>query len=442
MNRLTRRNLIKTASLASTGFWMGTAFSRNQYRSANEKLNLAFIGVGGRGTANLNGLKKNHNVVAMCDVDGARAKKPFEEFSTVKKYTDFRVMLDAVENQVDGVVISTPDHTHFHPAYQALQMGKHIYLEKPMAHNVWETRTICDLAREKGVATQLGVQRHTIPNMHRVVELIQSGAIGKVSDVYCWISGERGMPKMPESNPPVPPHLNYDLWVGPADHRPYQPSITPYGWRFWWDYGTGETGNWACHILDIPFWALDLKHPTRVSCEKVDKVDKLRTPKSMKTTLEYPANGNRGPVKLHWQHVKNGPDILRKHGLPDKGNNTLFVGSEGMLLAGFSSHKLYPEDKFSDFQKPAPSIPDSPGFYQEWVTACQGGPAATCNFEYSGPLAETALLANVAFRSQSDFDWDAANLKTNSQAAQSFIQEKYRQGWEIPDRTPVEKANG
>ena len=429
MSRLNRRNWLKRSTAAVGGFWLGTNAISARTTSANETLDLAFIGVGGRGHANLKGLR-NQNLIAFCDVDGQRAKNAFEQFPSVPRFVDFRKMLDKLENKLDGVVISTPDHTHFHPAFQALQMGKHVYLEKPMAHNVWETRTLCDLARKQKVATQLGVQRHTLANMHRVVELVQAGAIGDVSEVYCWIGGKRGMPGQPKDTPPVPDHLNYDLWIGPAKKHDYHPSITPYGWRFWWDYGTGETGNWGCHILDIPFWALGLKHPTKVT-GKGPKVDKHRTPKSMQTTFEFAATKDRPKVKLHWDHLDQGPEILRQHGLPHKGNNTLFIGSEGMLLAGFGKHELLPAEKFKDFTRPDRSIPDSPGFYQEWITACKGGQAATCNFEYSGPLAETVMLGNLAYRTQSSFAWDHKSLTTDSETANQFLKEDYREGWQI-----------
>ncbi len=428
MKSISRRTWIQSSAAVSCGFWLGTA-AKAKIPSANDKLNLAFIGVGGRGAANLGGLSKQ-NLVAFCDVDGTRAKAAFEKYPNVPRYTDYRKMLDNEAKNIDGVVISTPDHTHFHPAYQALQLGKHVYLEKPMAHNLWETRTLTELAKKQGVATQLGVQRHTLPNMHRSVELIQSGAIGDVTEVYCWVEGSRGMPGEPKDKPPIPANLDYELWTGPAPARPYHPSITPYGWRFWWDYGTGETGNWACHILDIPFWALDLKYPTRVTATG-PKVDPLMTPKSMKTTFHFPANGSRGPIAMHWDHVANGPDVLRKHKLPNKGYNTLFIGSDGMLLTGFSKLKLYPEAKFADFEKPAASIPPSPGFYQEWITACQGGQPATCDFAYSGPLAEAALLGNLAYRSQQDFDWDSKNLQTSSNEANRWIKTPYKKGWEI-----------
>ncbi len=428
MKSISRRTWIQSSAAVSCGFWLGTT-AEAKIPSANDKLNLAFIGVGGRGAANLGGLSKQ-NLVAFCDVDGTRAKAAFEKHPNVPRYTDYRKMLDNEAKNIDGVVISTPDHTHFHPAYQALQLGKHVYLEKPMAHNLWETRTLTELAKKQGVATQLGVQRHTLPNMHRSVELIQSGAIGDVTEVYCWVEGSRGMPGEPKDKPPIPANLDYELWTGPAPARPYHPSITPYGWRFWWDYGTGETGNWACHILDIPFWALDLKYPTRVTATG-PKVDPLMTPKSMKTTFHFPANGSRGPIAMHWDHVANGPDVLRKHKLPNKGYNTLFIGSDGMLLTGFSKLKLYPEAKFADFEKPAASIPPSPGFYQEWITACQGGQPATCDFAYSGPLAEAALLGNLAYRSQQDFDWDSKNLQTSSNEANRWIKTPYKKGWEI-----------
>ena len=428
MKSISRRTWIQSSAAVSCGFWLGTT-AEAKIPSANDKLNLAFIGVGGRGAANLGGLSKQ-NLVAFCDVDGTRAKAAFEKYPNVPRYTDYRKMLDNEAKNIDGVVISTPDHTHFHPAYQALQLGKHVYLEKPMAHNLWETRTLTELAKKQGVATQLGVQRHTLPNMHRSVELIQSGAIGDVTEVYCWVEGSRGMPGEPKDKPPIPANLDYELWTGPAPARPYHPSITPYGWRFWWDYGTGETGNWACHILDIPFWALDLKYPTRVTATG-PKVDPLMTPKSMKTTFQFPASGSRGPIAMHWDHVANGPDVLRKHKLPNKGYNTLFIGSDGMLLTGFSKLKLYPEAKFADFEKPAASIPPSPGFYQEWITACQGGQPATCDFAYSGPLAEAALLGNLAYRSQQDFDWDSKNLQTSSNEANRWIKTPYKKGWEI-----------
>ena len=399
---------------------------------ANEKLNVACIGVGGQGRANLNAVaSEGQNIVALCDVDEQRAGNAFERFPNAEKFYDFRRMFDSVGKDIDAVVVSTPDHTHFHPAYAALSLGKHLYCEKPMAHSVWETRVLTELAAKQKVATQLGVQRHTIGNIHRVVELVRSGAIGAVSEVHSWIGGDRGMPPVPTEFPPVPEHLRWDLWLGPATARPYSPAYCPYRWRFWWDFGTGETGNWGCHILDIPFWALGLRYPVEVEGSG-PPVDPQRTPKSMQTRFLFPAEGDRPEVNLHWYHAKEGPPILRELGLPHKGNNTLFIGSGGMLLCGFGQRRLLPEDRFAAFQPPPPSIADSPGFHREWIDACKGGKRATCDFSYSGPLTETVLLGNVAYRAEGAFRWDAAKLDAaGNDRARALIRPEFPEGWKI-----------
>lgn len=421
-----RRDILKSSALMAAGTILGSQHSFAK-ESPNEKLNVACIGVGGRGSANVGGLK-SQNLVAFVDVDDKRAGGTYEKFPNTQRFKDYRKMFDELGSKLDAVVISTPDHMHFHPALAAMQLGLHVYLEKPLAHNVWETRTLTNLAKEQGLATQLGSQRHAMSNMHRVVELVKSGAIGKVNEVYSWVGGSRGMPSIPKDHPAVPDHLDYDLWLGPAKERPYHPSFCPYGWRFWWDFGTGETGNWGCHILDIPFWALDLKYPTRVDASGPE-VDPERTPKAMQTTFKFPARDKQPPVTLHWSH--GAPEILEEKELSGKGKNTLFIGEKGMLLCGFSNRKLMPEEQFETFEAPDPFVPDSPGFHNEWIAACRGDIPATCNFDYSGPLAETVLLGNVAYRT-GGFDWNAETLEPvgNSDAKQ-LIQEEYRKGWEV-----------
>ncbi|MFO7902030.1 MAG: Gfo/Idh/MocA family oxidoreductase [Pirellulaceae bacterium] len=429
--KITRRNALKTSSALLTGYWLGTSARGARGQSANGKLNVACIGVGGRGGANVGGVS-GENIVALCDVDEKRAGSRFERFPKARKYHDFRKMFDDMEKKIDAVVVSTPDHTHFHPSMMALERGKHLYCEKPMAHNVWESRRMTDLAREKGVATQLGVQRHTIGNIHRVVELIKAKAIGEVKEVHSWQGGSRGMPSDPTEFPPVPPHLDWDLWLGPAEYRDYSPAYCPYNWRFWWDFGTAEAGNWGCHILDIPFWALDLKYPTSVEGSGPE-VHPEKTPKSMRAVFQFPGNGDRGPVKLTWSHGKH--SVPSEWGLDLGGANNVFVGTEGMLVCGFGKRKLYPEDEFANYQKPEETIPDSPGFHKEWILAAKGETdvAPTCNFNYSGPLAETVLLGNVAYRSQSRFEWDAENLvaKGGSDKIPGLIRETYRKGWKV-----------
>ncbi len=429
--RFSRRQLLQNSALAGAGLCLPCHLVNAKEESPNEKLNIAVIGVGGRGAANLGGVA-SQNIVALCDVDDHRADKAYERFPKAKKFHDFRRMLDRMENQIDAVVVSTPDHTHAHPSLMAMEMGKHLYCEKPMAHAVAEVRAMTDLAAKKKLATQLGVQRHALSNVHRVVELIWDGVIGKVDEVHAWIGGDRGMPSQPEDFPPVPEHLKWDLWLGPAADRRYSPAYVPYKWRFWWDFGTGETGNWGCHILDIPFWALDLKYPTHVSGSGPE-VDPLRTPKSMATHFDFPGSGDRDPVKLHWYHTKSGPEVLQQRGLPKLRSGVLFIGSEGMLLCDFGKRVLYPLDKFKDYEEPEPSIPDSPGFHNEWINACKGGPPATCHFGYSGPLTETVLLGNVAYRAGKAFHWKADALEAvDCPAADPLLRPTYRDGWPLP----------
>ncbi len=430
-NRMNRRTMLQTTAAAgAAAYWVGASTESTRTASANEKLDVAVIGIGGRGSANLNGVR-GENIVALCDVDDKRAGGAYQKFPKAKKYYDFRKMLDDMENQIDAVVVSTPDHTHFHPSVMAMRMGKHLYCEKPMAHSLYEARVMTELAAEKKVATQLGVQRHTLNNVHRVVELIKSGTIGEVRECHSWIGGDRGMPAIPKDKPPVPDHLKWDLWMGPTAERSYSPAYAPYNWRFWWDYGTGETGNWGCHILDVPYWALNLRYPTKVDASG-PPVHAQTTSKSMTTRFEFSANGKQPPVTLHWYHTKSGPPILKELGLPHYGMGSLFIGSEGMLLCDFGKHKLYPVEKFAGIEAPKVSIPKSPGFYKEWIDACKGGKPATCNFDYSGPMTETVLLGNTAYRAGGGFDWDAKTMTaTGNSKVAPLLRPEFRKGWEI-----------
>jgi predicted dehydrogenase len=427
--RFGRREFLKTGAAIGAGFWLGTSADIARAQSANDKVNLAFIGIGGQGRNNLNPLGPLVNVVALCDVDDVRAGDAFEKYPNAKKYQDFRKMLDELHGQIDGVVISVPDHAHYLPAKAAMELGKAVYLEKPMAHSVWETRELTKLAAQKKVATQLGVQRHTLKSIRAAADLIQAGAIGQVRECHAWIGGDRGMPAMPKDKPSVPATLAWDLWLGPAAERDYSPEYVPYKWRFWWDFGTGEGGNWGCHILDIPFWSLGLKYPTKVEIAS-QEVDPARTPKSFAAKFDFPAAGQRAPLALHWYHGEP-TKLLAEHQVDGKDMNNLFIGSEGKLLCGFKSVKLLPEEKFKDFQPPTSKLYKSPGFHKEFIAAVKGGPAASCNFDYSGPLAETVLLTNVALRAGGGFEWDAEKLEAKGNArAQQFLKSYFRKGWE------------
>jgi predicted dehydrogenase len=430
-----RRRTFTSLAAGIPGFFATHGFGAAPAEGPSDKLNLAVIGIGGQGAANLAGLK-TQNIVALCDVDEKRGGKAFEEFAEVRRFTDFRKMFDAIEKEIDGVVISTPDHTHFHPAWWAIERGKHVYLEKPLAHEVEEVRRITEAARAKKLATQLGSQRHALTGLRAGVEFVKAGTIGTVTEVHSWIASKRGMPKPLGASQQPPATLDWELWLGPVAEQPYTAGLAPYDWRFWWDFGTGETGNWGCHILDIPFWALDLAHPVRVSASG-PAPDPRRTPTELASRLDFPARtsaaGKELPaVSVHW--YQGVPPVLAERGIDAeavKKKNTLFIGTEGMLLCGFDDWQLLPAGKFAEVKAPPQTLAPSPGFHREWVDACRGGRPATCNFEYTGPLAESVLLANIAYRVQGEFAWDAAAMKSDRDDVNAMLKREYRKGWRV-----------
>ncbi len=437
MPQRTRREVLQT--MVVTGAWVAGRGLRAAGDSPNEKLNLACIGVGGRGAANLDAVK-GENVVALCDVDQQRAGSVLDQYPRARKFLDFRRMLDELDRQIDAVVVSTPDHTHAVSAIQAMQMGKHCYCEKPLAHSVHETRVMADLAARTKLATQMGIQRHCWDNFARVVELIQTGTIGPVRECHVWIGGNRGGGRRPTETPPVPPHLNWDLWLGPAPQRPYHPVYAPYGWRFWWDFGTGETGNLGCHHLDLPFQALNLKHPLTIEAEG-PPVDPETTPPWMSVRYTFAARGSLPPLVLTWQHGKKPLGALPESELAPFRTGMLFVGDKGLLLADLYKWKLWPEAQFSHLRQPAVAAPAAAGFtlepasvphYQEWLAACKSGSPTSCHFGYGGPLTELVLLGNAAYRTGEKLDWDAQNLRAvNCPKADQFLRRESRQGWTL-----------
>lgn len=434
LRKLTRREMLRNTGLAGLGVWgsgMARARDQGQGTSPNEKLDLLCIGVGGRGAADVNGVA-SENIVALCDVDNRRAAKTFDKFPRARQFEDYRKALDQLENQIDAVVIGTPDHTHAPPAAQALRMGKHVYCEKPLTHRVHETRVLTQLAQEQNLATQLGTQIHARDNYRRVVELVRAGAIGPVRRVEVTFPGGLGGQDRPKETPPVPEGLNWDLWLGPAPYRPYHPTYVPGSWRSWWDFANGTLGDFGCHYMDLPYWALDLKYPSRVEAEGPPPHPETTAP-VLTVKYQFPARGKLPPVTMTWRNGKgNKSSIFEEKQIPDWGASVLFVGEEGMLLANYNRHVLLPESKFADFQRPARTIPKSIGHHQEWIRACKTGEPTTCHFGYSGPLTETVLLGNVSYRTGSPLEWDAANLKaTNCPEAAELIHRQYRDGWTL-----------
>jgi predicted dehydrogenase len=420
---LTRRKILTTgAVLGAAGVFQGCLSApRRRAIDPNEKLDLGFIGVANRAAANLEGCA-DENVVALCDVDETYLAAAGEAHPSARRYVDYRVMLD--KEKLDAVVVSTADHTHAPATLMALERGLDVYCEKPLTHTVREARAVAAAAHKYGAVTQMGTQIHADANYRRVVELVQSGAIGAVHTAHAWVDKAWGGGERPTDTPPVPPTLHYDLWLGNAPYRPYSPAYLPAVWRRWWDFGGGTLGDMGCHLIDLAFWALALEHPTRVAAEG-PPVHPETAPLSMRARWEFPARTVKGkqhpPLTLHWSDGGLVPPELESGQLPRWGMGVLFVGEQGSLLADYGHYQLFPEERFHDFVAPTPWIPDSLGHHKEWIAACKSRGPTSCAFAYSGPLTETVLLGNVAYRAGTAFDWDARALRTSEKAAARFI---------------------
>ncbi|MEW4561942.1 Gfo/Idh/MocA family oxidoreductase [Bremerella sp. JC770] len=428
---LSRRSFLQTSAAAA--MVAGTGFHRlasaAESKSPNELLDIACIGVQNRASANVSGVS-GQNLVALCDIDENYLNKAAGQYSKHKsnKYSDFRVLLDK-EKGIDAVVVSTPDHTHAPASMWAMQLGKHVYCEKPMTHTVHEAREMTDFAVKNKLATQLGTQIHAGNNYRRVVEAVQSGAIGNIKHVDVWVGKGWGGGKIPTDKPPVPKNVSWDLWLGPAAYRDYSPVYMPAQWRRWWDFGGGTLGDMGCHYIDLVFWALKLKYPNKIAAEGPE-ADPHTAPMGLTVNYEFPKTEVAPAVTMQWRDGNHCPKEINGHKVP--GSGVMFHGDKGMMLATYGNFTLLPEEDFQGWKAPEESIPNSIGHYEEWIKAIKEGTPTTCSFDYSGPLTETVLLGNVAYRSGGPIEWDAKNLKvTNNDSANQFIERKYREGWRI-----------
>lgn len=429
---VSRRDFLRRASQAGAGAWaagslaVAPTWSLAASRSPNERLNLGVVGVAARGHANLMGVA-SENIVALCDIDAKRLADAAEQFPQAETYADFRRMLDRTD--LDGVVVSTPDHTHAIPVVWALKAGLDVYCEKPLAHSVYECRQMREWAARQNAVTQMGTQIHAGDNYRRVVELIQSGAIGPVGRVHVW-QGSRVEPgqRVDEGTPPA--HVDYDLWTGPAPMRPYHPSHFHFNWRYWFDYGGGILADMGCHYIDLPYWALDLRYAEAVEArgEKTTPGD-TDVPDNLQVEYHFPARGEQPPVHLTWYQGAWRPEGAEAF---EKGSAVLFEGEQGRLLADYGTLQVFMDDG-STVVTPDPSIPPSIGHHAEWIEACKSRGPTTCNFDYSGALAETVLLGNVSYRTGGKrLEWDAENLRaTNCPEAEQFVRREYRDGWTL-----------
>jgi predicted dehydrogenase len=440
----TRREFSRAVAGTAFGLFGAPAFLRG--RNLNEKLNIAVIGVGGRGASNLHDVA-TEDIVALCDVMEPAIDRAASIHPHARREKDFRRVYDRA-GEFDAVVVSTTEHTHAFATLPALQLGKHVYCEKPLTHDVWEARVIRETAAKTKVATQMGTQIHASENYRRVVELIQANAIGPVTEAHVWVSRAWGrqskeaaeknhdivsVRERPLEAMPVPKGLDWDLWIGPAPERPYHDVYFPGPkWYRWWDFGNGTMSDLGSHWVDLPFWALKLKAPLTIEASGPPPHAEI-APASMRAVYEYGPRGEMPPVRVTWYQGEEKPEAFVSGAIPKWANAVLFVGSEGrMLLSDYGKHVLLPESKFKDFKRPEPSIPKSLGHHAEWIHACKTGSPTTCNFEYAGWLTEANHLGNVAYRAGKKIVWDGeAGRAPRTPEAEPFLRREYRKGWTL-----------
>ena len=417
----------------------------------SEKVNVAGVGIGGMGQSNVGKCAEaGANIVALCDVDSKYAAGVFSAYPNARAWVDFRKMLDE-QKDIDAVVVATPDHLHAVVAMAAMQRGQHVYVQKPLTRTVWEARMLTEAARKYKVQTQMGNQGHSSEEVRLVCEWIQDGAIGDVREVHCWTNRPvwpQGIGR-PTETPAVPETLNWDLWIGPSPMRPYNPAYLPFNWRAWIDFGAGALGDMGCHVMDAAFWSLKLKYPVRVQASHSWEVKEMWTrwgnqetyPDAEVVHYQFPARGNMPPVKLHWYDgglLPERPDDLEPgRKIPESG--TIFVGDKGKLICDTYAEnpRIFPESKMKAYKRPKKTlrrVAGGPGGHEkDWLNACKGGPAASSNFDYSGPFTETVVMGNLAVLNPDKvLEWDGENMRmTNDEAANAFVKPQFREGWSL-----------
>lgn len=435
--RLSRRALLKSAAASSLAF---PSISKGRVLGANSRLNIASVGVGGKGASDVAGCDAE-NIVALCDVDANRLAVASQKYPRAKTFADWRQMFDMLGKQIDAVTVSTPDHTHFPPSYRAVKEGKHVYCQKPLTHTLWETRTLTAAARAAKVATQMGNQGLSAARLRRDAEIIKSGAIGDVREIHCWTDRpgkwwKQGL-ATPTEFPPAPTELNWDLWIGSAPFRPYHPSYAHFLWRGWWDFGTGPIGDMGCHLLNLPTLAMDIRDPLRVSALSAGSNEDCG-PLWSEIVWEFPAHGAQPPFKFFWYDGGHTAPQSLFPGKEYQDNGIILVGSKDTFYTpGYNGGGIFKSGAtIQSFKEVPETFPKSPNWdrchYEEWIEACKGGPRAYSNFDTAGAVTEVLLLGQLALRTGRTLEWDAQNLRvSNFKDANRFVKTKYRKGWEI-----------
>lgn len=433
--RLTRRGFLQgVTAAAATGPMVKPL--RAAARSANQTVNIACVGVGGKGSSDMQATSEGHNVVAICDVDEHRLAAAGEKFPKARRYTDWRKLLE--QSDIDAVTISTPDHMHAPVTVSAMQLGRHVFTQKPLTHSVYEARRMAEIAAERGLVTQMGIQHHATARLKRAVHVIRQQTIGPVREVHVWTDRpgsfwKQGLDR-PARQDEVPAHLAWDEWLGVAPRRPFVSGLYhPFHWRGWWDFGTGALGDMGCHLLDPVINALELGPPRTVRAEGPPPLAESG-PLWCVVHYEFPGTRHTADVvKVVWYEAGRQPPRELFQAPADWGgsqNGVLYLGEKGNLFVGFPEMpELFPREAFADFEWP--ELEDH-NHYTEWTSAILGEGTTSCPFSYSGPLTETVLLGNVAYRTGKTIDWDSRSLRAiGVPEADAFLRREYRAGWEV-----------
>ena len=445
---LSRRSFLRTTAFAGAGLLI-LRNSRSAFAyEANSKLNIAAIGIAGRGRGNIAAAAKlGENIVALCDVDQDGAARDFKQYPQAKLFKDFRRMFDEMGKSIDAVIVSTPDHTHAVAAAAAMQRGHHVYCEKPLTRTVHEARVLRDLARKHKVVTQMGNQGSASNGLRRAVELAWSGAIGEIREAHVWFPNGNGPKTRPTDPPPVPASLDWDLWLGPAEQRPYHPDYAPQKWRGWRAFGSGIVGDFGCHTSNIMFRALKLEQlwtspaagGTKPVVIRVESLPSERNeegyPRTMQVLVDLPARGALPPVRLTLNAGSTpSPELMLGYTQGKWGD--LLVGAKGSIYSDNpwnTNFVLLPEKEFEEVKHgPPQTLPANADHHREWIDACKGYATTFSSFEIGGPMTELMQLINLSTLFEEALDYDAISGRIlNSKRANRLIHREYRRGWTI-----------
>lgn len=437
-DKISRRDILRGSAAAVVGLALGQGQGSAADESPQEKhegpLRFGIIGSGGKGWSGMEAAARHGDIVAICDVDARERAKATQEFTSAAIFTDYREMLLAMRGKLDAVVVSTPDHHHAPASAMAMNMGLHCYCEKPLTRTIWEARRLVQIARRKGVATQMGNQSTASTPMRKAAKLIREGAFGAVKEVHLWTDRASGWWKQGVDRPAPttkPKHLAYDLWLGPRPERPYAEGYHPFSWRGWWDFGTGSLGDMGCHIFNMPFMALDLRDPIAIQA-KTSGHNRDSYPAWAIVHYEFGARGKRGPLDLHWYDGGKRPDPALGPGVTFGENGSLVVCEKGTIYCPDADNRQY--SLIGGGELPDVEVDESPGHMAEFARACQGGPPAVSNIpNYSGPLTETVLLGNLAIWADGPrLEWDARRMRVKGTSEfDSLIKPTFAPGWAV-----------